>query len=320
MFLSSLYVWVCVFIRRFRFLPVSRVPALSPSSSLSVLLNLSEISALPFPGQSRGARAKANLRKKPVPPTAASAGTDSSDSSSDEDLPAAKRRRHDARGISSASTDKESNSALLPTRFEADRKVPLTDSNDATKRTDWFDEPTKKGPFRAATNVRMTITTDFAPDVCKDYKKTGWCGFGDSCVFLHDRSDMKQGWQLDREWEINAKNRKDAGGTVVSSAAQKSKAKDGKEPNDQAEDKDEEMLTNIPFVCIICEESYKSPIVTRCGHYFCESCALKRYRKDPSCMNCGAPTNGVFNTATKLERILKRRKDGAAGQAPSNSA
>jgi len=28
----------------------------------------------------------------------------------------------------------------------------------------------------------------------------GYCGFGDSCKFLHDRSDYKHGWQLEQEW------------------------------------------------------------------------------------------------------------------------
>ncbi len=28
----------------------------------------------------------------------------------------------------------------------------------------------------------------------------GYCGFGDSCKFLHDRSDYKYGWQLEQEW------------------------------------------------------------------------------------------------------------------------
>ncbi|KAI0400239.1 hypothetical protein F4802DRAFT_505547 [Xylaria palmicola] len=280
--------------------------------------------------KSRGARAKANIRKRPEPPTTTKADKGSSDSSSgdsdsssDEKPSVAKRRRHDTGVVVSARSDKEANSTLFPTRFEADRKVPITDTNDATKRNDWYDEPVnkpvdepvKKGPVRASTNVRMTTMMDFAPDVCKDYRKTGWCGFGDACIFLHDRSDMKQGWQLDREWEINTKGKKDLGGTVVSSAAQKSRDKENKVgPSDRAEEDDEEMLAKIPFVCIICEEPYKAPVVTRCGHYFCESCALKRYRKDPSCKNCGAATNGVFNTAKRLEKILKRKREKAASQ------
>ncbi|KAI1171864.1 hypothetical protein F4777DRAFT_563986 [Nemania sp. FL0916] len=268
--------------------------------------------------KSRGARAKATRRKRPAPSEAAEAKSDSDSSdggSSDERPPAAKRRGLGGRAAVAVSTDKEissSNSTFSPTRFEADRKAGLTDTNDATKRTDWFDEPSvKKGPMRPSTNVRMTTTMDFAPDVCKDYRKSGWCGFGDSCIFLHDRGDMKQGWQLDREWETVAKGRKDLGGTVFSSAAQKQSSKD-KDKKDQADEDDEELLAKIPFVCIICEGPYKSPIVTRCGHYFCESCALKRYRTDPSCKNCGAATNGVFNTAKRLERILKRRREAAA--------
>ncbi|KAI1437256.1 hypothetical protein GGR50DRAFT_685904 [Xylaria sp. CBS 124048] len=265
--------------------------------------------------KARGARGKANFRKRAAPPPVASSDSESSDGSSDDKPSVAKRRKPDARGITSTSTGKETDSSLFATRFEADRNVTLTDTNDATKRTDWYDEPAKKGepvkkgPVRASTNVRMTITTDFAPDVCKDYKKTGWCGFGDSCVFLHDRSDMKQGWQLDREWEINQKAKKD-GDAAVSTAAQKNNG-DKAGSNGQAEDDDEKLLASIPFVCIICEQPYKSPIVTRCGHYFCEPCALKRYRRDPSCKNCGAPTNGVFNAATRLERLLKRRRENA---------
>ena len=102
---------------------------------------------------------------------------------------------------------------------------------------------------------------------------------------------------------------------MVSSAAQKSKDKaNGKiskaaVDNQARDDDDEKMLEKIPFVCIICEKHYRSPVVTRCGHYFCEPCALKRYREDPSCKNCGAATGGVFNTATRLERLLKRKRE-----------
>jgi RING finger protein 113A len=44
------------------------------------------------------------------------------------------------------------------------------------------------GPMRAPTNIRSTVRWDYQPDICKDYKETGFCGFGDSCKFLHDRS------------------------------------------------------------------------------------------------------------------------------------
>ena len=49
--------------------------------------------------------------------------------------------------------------------------------------------------------------------------------------------------------------------------------------------------------------------MTKCGHYFCEGCALGRYRKNPSCAACGAGTGGVFNGAKGLRRILERKRE-----------
>jgi len=53
--------------------------------------------------------------------------------------------------------------------------------------------------MRAPAHLRATVRWDYQPDVCKDYKETGFCGFGDSCKFMHDRGDYKHGWQLERE-------------------------------------------------------------------------------------------------------------------------
>lgn len=72
------------------------------------------------------------------------------------------------------------------------------------------------------------------------------------------------------------------------------------------------MLENIPFVCLICRGPYKAPVVTKCGHYFCEACALKRYRKDPGCAACGSGTNGVFNAAKRLQKLLDKKRERAA--------
>jgi len=57
------------------------------------------------------------------------------------------------------------------------------------------------GPQKAPSNLRITSMFDYKPDICKDYKETGYCGYGDSCVFLHDRSDYKSGWQIEKEWD-----------------------------------------------------------------------------------------------------------------------
>lgn len=59
------------------------------------------------------------------------------------------------------------------------------------------------GPQRVSQFVRTTIRIDYQPDICKDYKETGFCSYGDSCKFLHDRGDYKQGWELDRVRFLN---------------------------------------------------------------------------------------------------------------------
>lgn len=41
----------------------------------------------------------------------------------------------------------------------------------------------RKGPIRAPANLRATVRWDYQPDICKDYKETGFCGFGGLHIF-----------------------------------------------------------------------------------------------------------------------------------------
>ncbi|KAM3923631.1 E3 ubiquitin-protein ligase RNF113A [Leptodactylus fuscus] len=143
----------------------------------------------------------------------------------------------------------------------------------------------RKGPIRAPEHLRATVRWDYQPDICKDYKETGFCGFGDSCKFLHDRSDYKHGWQLERELEEGRYGANDEENYEVSS--------------------DEE---DLPFKCFICRESFKNPVITKCKHYFCEGCALQHYRKSKRCYVCNTQTNGVFNPAKELIAKMEKHK------------
>lgn len=121
------------------------------------------------------------------------------------------------------------------------------------------------GPLRTSAHIRTSMRFDYQPDICKDYKETGYCGYGDSCKFMHDRGDYKSGWQLEKEWEEAEKERKKkmAMGLIDDS--------DVEEASDEDED-------SLPFACLICREPFtleKNPVVTKCKHYFCESCALQ---------------------------------------------
>lgn len=104
------------------------------------------------------------------------------------------------------------------------------------------------------------------------------------------------------------KGKKNLGGTVVASADRSKK-----NGNNNDDDDDDDVPEDIPFACIICGGPYKSPVVTRCGHYFCEPCALRRYRRDPSCAACGSGTQGVFNAAKKLQKLLEKKSASSGG-------
>ena len=159
----------------------------------------------------------------------------------------------------------------------------------------------RKGPIRAPLYLRSTVRWDYQPDICKDYKETGVCGFGDSCKFLHDRSDYKFGWQLEREEQEKTRGAQEGRG--------------GGEDNFEVSSDDND---DLPFACLICRERFTNPIMTKCKHYFCEACAVKRYRKNKRCFVCGNQTNGMFTPAkqlmTKIEKKMKaaREKYGAA--------
>ena len=66
---------------------------------------------------------------------------------------------------------------------------------------------------------------------------------------------------------------------------------------------------DLPFKCYLCRKSFKDPIVTKCKHYFCESCALNHHKKSKRCFVCGESTGGIFNPAKDLMARLEGRKD-----------
>ncbi|CAI6369274.1 unnamed protein product [Macrosiphum euphorbiae] len=147
----------------------------------------------------------------------------------------------------------------------------------------------RKGPIRAPANLRSTVRWDYQPDICKDYKETGFCGFGDSCKFLHDRSDYKFGWQLEME------------------STQQGDSDDDDPSKYEIKENDDDYL---PFKCLICRGSYVNPVMTKCKHYFCEKCALAHFKKSTKCFVCEKQTGGFFDPATTIiERLNAANTD-----------
>lgn len=153
------------------------------------------------------------------------------------------------------------------------------------------------GPMTAPANIRTTVRMDYQADICKDYKETGYCGFGDACKFLHDRSDFKAGWKLDRDWAASEKRRRE-------------KALRGEDPDEKSTDNDEnDDGDGLPFACHICRNDFVNPVVTDCGHYFCEECAITRMQNNPTCPICNTALDGTLNVPTKLIAKLQSRSN-----------
>ena len=140
---------------------------------------------------------------------------------------------------------------------------------------------TLRGAQIAQKAKRVTTRVDYNPERCKDYYEHGYCPFGDTCIYIHDRGDYKSGFQLDQEWE-EAQRKKQAKLDGVDEDSES----DYEIKSDQSEE--------IGNDCLICESAFKEPVQTPCGHIFCERCALDFYSKQPGCFKCGKPTNGTF--------------------------
>lgn len=141
----------------------------------------------------RNARAKGNIRERPPSPAHSSSDDDSSSEGTSEHR-IKRRKRNTGAVIATTTNNVPPGKDISATVFKADRNASIASTNDATKRSNWYDEESKDkdgkakeskdapkksvGPVRAPTNVRTTVVTDFSPDVCKDYKLTGFCGFG----------------------------------------------------------------------------------------------------------------------------------------------
>jgi RING finger protein 113A len=52
---------------------------------------------------------------------------------------------------------------------------------------------TLRGPQAKTLTKNITSRIDRNPERCKDYYEHGYCGYGDTCIFIHDRGDYKTG-------------------------------------------------------------------------------------------------------------------------------
>lgn len=161
---------------------------------------------------------------------------------------------------------------------------------DTAKANAASDKNRVAGPVRATANLRVTCRFDYKPDLCKDYNETGFCGFGDSCIFLHDRTEHKSSYQLEQEWEADQKRKQLEKDNAESLVTAKTTAK------------------SKPTDCSVCRGAFVNPVKTKCDHYFCEKCVKCRFQLISvnrfRCFNGCAKIWNILS-CLKLQRIVK---------------
>jgi len=167
------------------------------------------------------------------------------------------------------------------------------------------------GPVRGNVHARLTMRMDYEPDVCKDYKETGYCGYGDTCKFSHDRSDYKGGWRIEKEYQDQLKAKEERRQRRLEKL--RSGADELSENDLSSGDESDSDDDGLPFACFICKEKWHDctspPIITVCQHYFCEDCAMRHYQDSKKCACCNAPTGGMFYAAESLiAKVEEKRK------------
>ena len=213
--------------------------------------------------------------------------------------------------------------AQIDTSIDRDARAALERKREAPSLTSTKVSGTF-APMRAPTFLRATSRFDYQPDICKDYKETGFCGFGDQCKFLHDRGDYKSGWQMEREWEDKQAAKRQRLQKAEENALASMNASMGVDVR-SARDNDEEAAPGVtedgeenyeieedpefPFACHICREGFTDPVVTLCGHYFCQKCAISHSKKSTKCVICDKQTFGIFNKARKLIKFMQQQKE-----------
>lgn len=137
----------------------------------------------------RGAKGKSNIRKRPATPPPANSSDDSDYSSSeDESGQRVKRRRKNA-AVTVSSKDASTGGARdhSVSAFTADRSVPITSTNDATKQSNWYDEDSKDG-LSAKNLLGSTRSTAKSSDALDGTYK----GLANKTTFIQKNPDAPQ--------------------------------------------------------------------------------------------------------------------------------
>ncbi|KAL6931681.1 uncharacterized protein HGUI_00920 [Hanseniaspora guilliermondii] len=132
---------------------------------------------------------------------------------------------------------------------------------------------TIKPPTRSDIANNKKIYMDYEPLLCKEYKLKGYCGYGDTCKFIHSRDDYINENKLTKKHWKNSQESKE-------------------------EERKVDVVIKKSDLCGVCKvpfdsDSTKKLIQLVCKHVFCKSCFMERLKnKKMECPECGSDSKG----------------------------
>lgn len=119
------------------------------------------------------------------------------------------------------------------------------------------------------------IYMDYEPLLCKEYKLKGYCGYGDTCKFIHSRDDyINENKLTKKHWKNSQENK--------------------------VEEKKVEVVLKKSDLCGVCKLSFDSDLSKKfiqliCQHVFCKSCFMERLKMNKmDCPECGHDSKGTM--------------------------
>lgn len=105
-----------------------------------------------------------------------------------------------SKGVELAEVSLGTSSAAMPPPVEDISEMSGGTYGNSAIESSHGNKSAAKGPQAAPATIKTNTVTDYQEGICKDYFETGYCGWGDACIFLHTRERQTASYKQDQAW------------------------------------------------------------------------------------------------------------------------